>query len=222
MSADKREEEGAFDALRSNVAHYYGGKVEEHGPTPRGVDWNSPESQRLRFAQLLRLIPRRARDISMLDFGCGYGALVEELEERYTDFRYQGFDLSPEMIARARERYGRNLRCTFTTDPTELRPAAYVVASGVLNVKLTYTEEEWTEYFEATVRELATLATSGFAFNALTSYSDPERQRQDLYYADPTLWFDFCKRHISRFVSLVHDYPLYEFTMLVTMAEDRS
>jgi hypothetical protein len=62
---------------------------------------------------------------------------------------------------------------------------------------------------------MATLARRGFAFNALTSYADSEKKRADLYYADPGYWFDFCKRGHSRRVTLLHDYPLYEFTLLV-------
>jgi hypothetical protein len=62
---------------------------------------------------------------------------------------------------------------------------------------------------------MATLSRKGFAFNALSLYSDPEKRRPDLYYADPLALFDHCQRHFSRYVSLLHDYPLYEFTILV-------
>ncbi len=55
----------------------------------------------------------------------------------------------------------------------------------------------------------------GFAFNCLTSYSDKERMREDLYYSDPCFLFDYCKRHFSKNVALLHDYGLYEFTVLV-------
>jgi hypothetical protein len=67
----------------------------------------------------------------------------------------------------------------------------------------------------ATISDLASLGSRGFAFNALTTYSDADRQRPDLYYADPLVCFDHCRRTFSRFVTLLHDYPLYEFTMLV-------
>ncbi len=52
-------------------------------------------------------------------------------------------------------------------------------------------------------------------FNCLTSYSDPEKKRDELYYADPCALFDMCKRRYSRQVALLHDYGLYEFTILV-------
>ncbi|HJU88181.1 MAG TPA: class I SAM-dependent methyltransferase [Gemmatimonadaceae bacterium] len=207
--------------LRLDVARYYADKINTFGANPRGVDWNSRESQELRFEQLLRLIPAGAADFTVLDYGCGYGALVGSLSRRYDHFRYQGFDLADAMIERARELHAGDRRCRFTTDPGEIEQADYVIASGVLNVKLQHSVEEWTAYFATTLQELARLATRGFAFNALTSYSDRERQRTDLYYADPLVWFDHCKRRYSRFVTLLHDYELYEFTMLVTRDTDR-
>jgi hypothetical protein len=91
----------------------------------------------------------------------------------------------------------------------------YAVASGVINVKQGASDADWQAYVYETIADLAALGTRGFGFNALTLYSDPERRRPDLYYADPLALFDHCKRTYSRFVSLVHDYPLYEFSILV-------
>jgi hypothetical protein len=42
--------------------------------------------------------------------------------------------------------------------------------------------------------------------------------REDLYYADPARLFDHCKTRFARNVTLLHDYGLYEFTMLVRKA----
>ena len=38
--------------ILAGVTAYYAGKLREFGATPRGVDWNSAESQQLRFRQL--------------------------------------------------------------------------------------------------------------------------------------------------------------------------
>ena len=53
----------------------------------------------------------------------------------------------------------------------------------------------------------------GFSFNLLTSYVDWEEDH--LYYGDPGVFFEYCKRKHSRFVTLLHDYPLYEWTIAV-------
>jgi len=68
---------------------------------------------------------------------------------------------------------------------------------------------------EATLDVLDRTSRSGFAFNCLTSYSDADKMRDYFYYADPLELFDYCKRRYSRHVALLHDYGLYEFTILV-------
>jgi SAM-dependent methyltransferase len=204
------------DSILRSVASYYTGRLEENGATARGVDWNSTESQTLRFEQLLRLFGDDERP-SVVDYGCGYGALVDFLDERGRLGGYQGYDVSEAMIARARELHAGRASCRFVTDEEELETADFTLASGIFNVRLETPPDAWEAYILATLTRLARLSTRGFAFNALTSYSDPERMREDLHYSDPRALFDHCKRSFSRNVALLHDYDLYEFTILVRL-----
>ena len=66
---------------------------------------------------------------------------------------------------------------------------------------------------------MAERSRQGIAFNMLTSYSDWTSPK--LYYADPLQVFDRCKRELWRDVALLHDYGIYEFTMLVRFDVDR-
>jgi SAM-dependent methyltransferase len=197
----------------SSVERYYTGKLREHGPSPRGVDWNSEASQRLRFEQLLKVTPAEG-GFSLLDYGCGYGALLDHLG---ADVDYRGFDISAEMVQAARTLHGEGPRRRFGTDVDPLGPADYTVASGIFNVALGFSREQWSRYIAETLDRLRGLSVHGFAFNMLTSYSDPERMRDDLHYGDPGHYFDLCKRAYSRNVALLHDYDLYEFTVLVRL-----
>src|SRR5262245_52999027 len=119
--------------LLSHVEAYYSGRLREHGASPRGVDWNSEESQQLRFAQLIRLLDAHDR-FSINDFGCGYGALAAYLNGRGFDFTYYGFDVSDAMITAAREHAHGFENCFFTNDLAELPVSNYTVASGLFNV----------------------------------------------------------------------------------------
>lgn len=202
----------SYGEIIDKVGRYYSGRLKEHGATAKGVDWNSEESQQLRFAQLAQILP--SSDYSVIDYGCGYGALVRYLEQRGGRFEYQGFDVSSDMTAQAANEVGGPAK-RFVSAESELEPAGFLVASGVFNVKLDTPNADWGEYVIHTLRSFDRLARRGFAFNMLTSYSDPERMRADLYYGDPCHFFDHCKRTYSKQVALLHDYGLFEFTMLV-------
>ncbi len=67
-----------MSTIESTVAGYYSRALAAPGPTPRGVDWSSRASQELRFATLLDGIDWREVP-SVLDYGCGWGALAEHL-----------------------------------------------------------------------------------------------------------------------------------------------
>jgi SAM-dependent methyltransferase len=207
----------SYDKILVNVQRYYDAKVEAHGATARGADWNSAQSQQLRFRQLLKLCDQPGPFI-INDYGCGYGALVGYLLEGGYAFSYLGFDISPQMIAKARELYPPKEQVTFVSDETLLREADYTVASGIFNVKLHTPQAEWEQLMLRTLDKMNGMSRRGFAFNVLTKYSDRELMRPDLYYADPLFLFDHCKATFSRFVALLHDYPLYEFTILVRKA----
>jgi SAM-dependent methyltransferase len=180
------------------------------------VDWNSAEAQRLRFPQLLRVCQGEA-DFSLLDFGCGYGALADYLREHGHSCRYVGFDISPDMIAAARALHAGEPDCAFVCDEGLLEPADFAVSSGVFHVKLATPVTVWQEYVFHQIDRIAALSRRGFAFNLLTSYADAERMRDDLYYANPCTFFDLCKRKYARNVALLHDYGAYEFTILVRL-----
>jgi SAM-dependent methyltransferase len=207
------------DKILSAVSEYYGEKVLAHGATARGVDWSSAESQATRFRELLRVCDRRT-PFSLNDYGCGYGGLCDYIAAEAIDCDYRGFDVAPPMLAEARRTHPTLPATTFVGDVSALSPADYTVASGIFNVKLATPVADWQPYVLDGIAQLARLSRKGFAFNMLTSYSDPDRMRSDLYYGDPSFYFDHCKRTYSRWVALLHDYRLYEFTMIVRM-EDR-
>lgn len=197
-----------------DISHYYADTVAQHGTTPKGVDWNGPESQRIRFQQLLKIIDTDTT-FSINDVGCGYGALLGYLREGHRSFEYCGVDLTPAMIEAARKLYNDAPSATFElgTRPSQARD--YSVASGIFSVCLATAHSEWKEYVKETLELLDAVSSLGFAFNCLTSYSDREKRKPHLYYADPCEIFDFCKRRFSSQVALLHDYGLYEFTILV-------
>ncbi|MFM9384324.1 class I SAM-dependent methyltransferase [Pseudomonas sp. UV AK001] len=204
---------GKTDLLKE-VATYYSEKLAEHGVTPRGVDWNGEESQFVRFEQLCKIVDPALLTFSLTDLGCGYGALYDFLVAKHPTFSYLGVDVSAEMAAAAGSRIqSATARLLTASKPDVVND--YSVASGIFNVRLKRTDVEWYDYLQETLDVLDKSSRLGFSFNCLTSYSDEDKKRDYLYYADPCRIFDFCKRRYSSQVALLHDYGLYEFTILV-------
>lgn len=202
-------------SLLAEVADYYSHKLALYGETASGVDWNGQESQFLRFEQLCKIIKTSEEKNSINDLGCGYGALLDYLIGRYAETSYLGVDVSEEMIISAQNRYAAESSARFIVGSEPNLVADYGIASGIFNVRLGRSDGEWFEYLKSTLDILDKTSRLGFSFNCLTSYSDEDKKRDYLYYADPCKLFDLCKKRYSRNVSLLHDYGLYEFTVLV-------
>lgn len=201
------------------VADYYAAALARHGATPQGVDWNSADSQRLRFEQLTRLWSHLAPPHAVNDYGCGFGAMREFLRDAGYAGHYCGFDIVPSMIDAARARANSDAHASFASRREDLSPADYTVASGIFNVKLAADGGDWKRYVYDTLDDLRAVSTRGFAFNMLTLRSDPERRRDHLFYASATALFDYCQERFSPRVAVLHDYPLYEFTVLVRLQD---
>jgi cyclopropane fatty-acyl-phospholipid synthase-like methyltransferase len=201
------------EILRS-ISNYYSAKIKEYGRSPLGVDWNGKESQFLRFQQLLKIVQVDG-EFSIIDVGCGYGALIDYLRSNFRKFKYIGIDISEEMIASATAQYEKDESVRFHVLSNTPTHADYCVASGIFNVRLKHDKNEWWSYLRSTLDHLNEASGMGFSFNCLTKYSDNEKMHDYLYYADPCKLFDWCKRRYSKQVALLHDYGLYEFTILV-------
>ncbi len=206
-----------LDPVLRPLLAFYTNILASHGATPLGVGWNSVKAQQLRFAKLCSVLDGTEK-ASIIDYGCGYGALLPYLRARPGDLEYWGYDMCGAMVEAAKAEFGSEPGVHFTMDRAELPKADYCVASGIFSFKLDADNQAWRDYMFATVDDMASLATRGMAFNALTTYSEPEKQRPELYYADPLPLFDYCKRNLSAEVSLLHDYRLFDFTIVVRMS----
>lgn len=194
------------------VSEYYSQKIRRYGAVPRGVDWNDEASQRLRFEKLSCNFPED-REFTVGELGCGYGAFFDYCKEKFPLIRrYTGYDCSPDMIEKAKMAIADE-RAGFELSSVIKQKADYTAVSGAFHVKLDFSDNEWKEYIIANLNNLHEMSVRGFSFNCMSSYVDYKEPH--LYYADPKWFFDHCKRNYSSYVTLIHDYPLYEWTMII-------
>ncbi len=197
------------------ITDYFDTAFKNYGCTPKGVDWNSPEAQNIRFEQLTKVIDP-PHEFSILDYGCGYGALIQYLYDNNFAFsKYIGYDISELILDEAKSVYAGQDSISFTTNLADILTVDYIVASGVYNIKLQTSYKKWTRHVISCLDKINTISKKGFAINFLTKYSDKEKMRQDLYYADPCFLFDYSKRNYAKNVAILHDYGVYDFTLIV-------
>ena len=199
----------------SRIRKMYSDNLERSGPVSTAVGWNTPETQRLRFDKLTEVVEESRDSISVNDYGCGYAAHLDYLLGRGLVVNtYHGYDLSREMLDMARQRHADFAGVLDLRDSSSMETEAdYTFVSGTFNVRFEATEEEWKRFIQNKLEEINQFSRLGFAWNLLSTYVDWKEPH--LFYGDPLFWFDYCKRNLSSKVALMHDYPLFEWTIIV-------
>ena len=202
--------------VQEQLNEYFSQKLETFGATPKGVDYNGPEAQEIRFEQLAKIIDP-SKPFTMIDYGSGYGAMFDFLNKKGHSFEYYGIDLIEKMVLAGRELHKDFPNAHFATQESQVPLTDYLLVGAIFNIKLEAPYEDWQNLVIKTLNRMNEMCSKGFSFNMLTKYSDNDRmaERPDLFYADPLFFFDYCKRNFSRNVALLHDYNLYDFTILV-------
>lgn len=206
-----------FNKIENEIKNFYNYNLQSFGSTAQGVGWKNQEAQQVRFEQLSKILIHRSHFL-VNDLGCGIADFANYLfNNGYADFNYSGYDVLEEMIKISTDQYREKKNCIFKqiTSAEDMELADYTIASGIFNLRYAISDEQWLNYILQTIVQMDKNSCKGFAFNALTSYSDKEKMQEYLYYADPLYLFDYCKKNFSRNVALLHDYNQYDFTILV-------
>lgn len=212
-----------YEKIYNQTDKYYTSLIDKHGPNYQGIGWNSTDSQFLRYEQISKIIKKdNVQDnLVVCDYGCGYGQLYEYLQSQIQNkdaLQYIGVDISNHMIENAKKIYGENNEnhCFLEISSVEeISEYDYIMSSGIFNIKQGISFEEWTQYVLHNLEQFNKKSRRGFSFNCLTKYSDEWLMKDELYYGDPLFFFDYCKKNFSKNIALLHDYNLYEFTILV-------
>ncbi len=200
---------------KNEMNSYYKNMIVEEDIAARQVGWRDDLAQSRRFEQLSKLLPINTNS-DVADLGCGLGDLYEYLNKNNFKCNYSGYDLSLEMIDGAKRKYSELENKFLKIEKTEdIKEHDYILLSGIFNMKRDINADEWYKYILTQLDIINNKSKKGFAFNMLTSYSDKEFMRPELFYPDPCDLFRYCKENFSKNIALLHDYEEYDFTILV-------
>lgn len=197
----------------SSIEELYTNNLEEFGISSKSVGWPNTEGHILRFEKLLGSFDFN-NQFSLNDLGCGYGAILDYFVLKKLPINcYYGYDISQNMLDSLDISKYPMVTIAKHCSSRLSTLADFSVASGIFNVKFDESEDKWLAYIIKTIDIMNEFSVKGFSFNLLTSYV--EFKKNHLYYGDPLFFFDYCKKNYSRYVSLIHDYRLWEWTIVV-------
>lgn len=197
-----------------SIAESYSERVATHGTTAVAAGWRDLPTQKLRFDQLYQVIDCK-KSFTLSDLGSGYGAFIEQMPDNLLDNlqAYYGYDISGEMVKAGQKKFEPNKKIHFIHGSKIEKNTDYVVASGIFNHHFDAINDEWKSHINQTIEHMYAMANRAIGFNMMTTYVD--FQENYIHYANPSEILEMCLTKFGRHVSLLHNYNLYEFTVLV-------
>ena len=175
------------------------------GAGAQALGWRDQAQQELRFTVLAQVDELDGK--SVLDVGCGFGDFYEYLLRQGKRPHYVVIDVAPTLLDVARQRHPG---VRFEERDLLAQPMSegfdYVIESGVFNHRLSDNERFTRDMLAA----MYAASRCGVAANLMSHHVD--YQEDHLYYYSPEAYLEYG-RTVSRFVTVRHDYPLYEFTI---------
>ena len=190
---------------KEEIIQLYENRLKECGECIQTVGWKDKEQQELRFKILSEI--GNLQNTKILDVGCGFGDFYNYLVKKKIKVDYTGFDIAPNILKVAKKNHP-NLNFEVKDILTENVDDNfdYVFASGILNKRIS----DNIRYTQKIIKKMFDLCNIGVGINMTTDYVDYKEEY--LYYHSPEEIFEYCKS-LTKYLSLRHDYPLYEFTI---------
>jgi ubiquinone/menaquinone biosynthesis C-methylase UbiE len=200
---NKNNRDNAPEGMK-NALNYWNNKAQKSSTDCERVE-QSKRTQLMRYEAFLQLHDLAGK--SLLDVGCGAGDLWQHLQRKNIACSYAGFDLSPFMIQRCRERFPR---VTFEDgnflEWGKNKLFDYTIAIGIHNIKV---EDGWNVFQQVTKRQFE-LSKIAAHISILTDRYHGFAPHIQAWKAEEVLKMAL---EITPFVVLRHDYLPHDFSV---------
>ena len=191
---------------------FYNNRVKKFGISYKSLNWGSKNSQLKRFEVLSQIGNLNNKNI--LDFGCGTGDLYDWLKMNGILLKYEGVDISSEMIEIAKNRFPMvNFKCHDIFEKPLKKIYDYILISGVF----TYTNMF---FFENCLKLLFSVCKNGLGFNLLENGKVNKKEiYQKEFLSNPDEILEFCKSLTTK-VIIKNNYHYRDFTIYMYKDEN--
>ncbi|MFA4851413.1 MAG: class I SAM-dependent methyltransferase [Bacteroidales bacterium] len=201
--------------IKDSQKQYYAELYKRFGFSPEAVASGKQIYKDLRYSGLAKIFGADP-EFSVHDIGCGLGHFYEFLRKRFSKrvIEYSGTEIVPEFVAFCEEKYPE---CKFyKRDIVSGKVKGkydYVVFGGTFYHLAGAPAAKMQEFMLKMLKKGFAMCRKGMAVNFITSYC--EYFYDDLFYCSPAFILDYVVKNLSRYFTLEHNNPLYEFTLCV-------
>ena len=205
----------ADNDIKNKAIEIYNEALRKHRDNSYSVLF-SPSAQMTRFNHLIKSIDICEPGISILDVGCGNGALFDFLKARGFSGVYTGYDVNDNLLAKARLKFLKETANFENVDillQKQQPKFDYILMSGLFNSD--YGQSfDWICRF---VHAMFGLSRRAVIFNAISTHVN--RRDDSMYYIDPCALLDYIIRNVKPAATLLHDMPIFNFQ--IELRQDR-
>lgn len=194
--------------VKAKAIEIYDQSTAEYGDSSDAVRWHNPQSQYLRFFQLIKNMDIQDSNMSILDVGCGNGELYKFLH--FCGFRgtYTGIDINENLLLMAQAKFkGKSVsffRVDLLNDDFE-QCYDYVLMSGLFNSNYGQDFPWVCRFIEAMYKR----CRKASIFNIISTHVN--FRDKELYYVSPSELLNYVISNVTPSVTLIHNEPPYNF-----------
>lgn len=194
---------------------YYGSLFQKHGAGVDAVASGEQVYKDLRYEKLSAVFADD-RDFSIHDVGFGLGHYYEYMKHTRPGlaFTYSGSEVTRSFVDHCQKAYPdlsffhRDLAKKAFEEKYD-----YLIFGGTFYHKVDTPDADFEEFIFSILQNAFAMARKGISFNFITDFVD--YRYEDLYYAKIAAISKFVRHNLSRFFTIDHSSPLFEFTVSV-------
>ena len=186
--------------VEATIAQKYNKRFTKLGAVPEASLWFSKERQLVRFKLIADVVAQKRpkENFSITDIGCGYGAFVPYLFQRFPneDFTYTGFEIAEKPLNYCIKTYKRS-NVVFKMGNLPKRHSDFSIMSGTYNYAPVLSPKVWQAYLFKNLSQIWSYSRLGIIFN-LSVASEAKITSQNISYFSQENVMSFCQNELGK------------------------
>ena len=186
--------------VEATIAQKYNNRFTKLGAVPEASLWFSKERQLARFKLIADVVAKKRpkANFSISDIGCGYGAFLPYLFQRFPDgdFIYTGFEIAEKPLNYCIKTY-QTSNVVFKMGSSPKSHSDFSIMSGTYNYAPVISPKVWQDYLFKNLSQIWGYCRCGIIFN-LSVATEAKITSQNISYFSQENVMKFCQNELGK------------------------